>query len=1304
MPGMDELQENENQVRFVLNGELVSVENADPKQCLGDYLRKERGLKGLQMPCRQGGCGACTVLVSSPEFGSAAANAPVHRIVNSCLRPLCSVDGMVVTTIEGVGTTKKGLHPIQEQLVKSNGSQCGFCTPGMVMSMYGLLKDNPNPTPQQVENGIDGNLCRCTGYRPILDAFQTFSCKSTGSKSSGCEGRSGDCDGRGPVDIEECGSRRELCGGELTKLTCSKDGHTWIRATSLSHLYKLLRSTKCSGGVRMVRGNTTTGIYPPPKAKVLIDICRVPELSKVTVTQRQIVIGGAATITDLMVVLKDNIDLSPTFRPLLAHLQRVAHPQVRNVGSVAGNLVFCNLHGDFTSDIATTFMAAEVRLRLGMANTFGTEETVGLWEFFQMSLQGVVIIEIHLPYGTSQTQYKSYKVALRKANAHALLNAAFKFDMEKSTGVCTRPPVIVYGGVKPYPLRAYRTEAFLDGKCCYNQEVLNQAYNILSSEMVFDPALGRTGYKATLLASFFYKGMLALRPSGSIPPRLRSAVSNDERAISTGQVSFDQGDPTLYPVSKPYSKSSAALQVTGEAVYLDDVDYAGELHSTLVVATVASAQIKHIDPTRALAKKGVVSFLSAASIAADGYCNLASEEEEVFASTRVKYYGQALGLIVATSKEIADAASKLVDVTYTDQNPPILTIEDAIAADSFFSERGADFKYGSTEEAFEEADVIIEGQVSTGHQYHFHLETQRALCIPGEDNTLKVYSSTQHPSLIQYCVGVGLNKPQQKIEVVVKRVGGAYGAKIFRSTAVAMACSYAADKLQKPVRLVLDIGTNMQSVGARSPYLCKYKVGAQKDGLIKAIQLLIYNNTGAHFDFDYPAMDTLVVWMDCAYNIPNWTLVGKVAKTNLPAMTYMRGPGFVEMLFMVETAIEHTATVLNIRPDIVREMIMYVDGDRTPQNQLLPTCNVKHIFAALKKSSNYEQRMQEVEKFNINNQWVKRGIGMVPCKFVAYYELQAHTALVNVYQDGSISIHGSGVEVGQGLDIKIAQVAAMALGSLSKDDINPQDIRIFPTTTIVANNVACTGGSVTSELAAGAVLDGCKQIVKKLKVLADKLENASGEKPTWAELINTAAASFTDLQARGRFCAGPGKDGAFQYLAFGAGATEVEVDCLTGEVRVLRSDLLLDCGKSLNPAVDIGQVGQPNTLNMVQGAYVQGLGYFLHEEFLFDRDSGKLLTDGTWEYKPPSSKDIPLDLRASLLENSGNPSGVLRSKFSGEPPYGLAASALFAVRRALAAARTEFGVNGYCSLNAPATVEKVMLAAGLSTSSMFNVK
>lgn len=388
---------------------------------------------------------------------------------------------------------------------------------------------------------------------------------------------------------------------------------------------------------------------------------------------------------------------------------------------------------------------------------------------------------------------------------------------------------------------------------------------------------------------------------------------------------------------------------------------------------------------------------------------------------------------------------------------------------------------------------------------------------------------------------------------------------------------------------------------------------------------------------------------------------------------------------MLETAIEHVSSVLGLRPEVVREINMYTDGDYTLAGQHLISCNARSIFKSLQASSDYERRLEHIENFNSKNQWVKRGLSLVPVKFPAAWEGSQMLSLVNIYPDASISIHHSGCEIGQGLDVKVAQVAAMTLGSVTGTGITLENIYVHTTTSIVANNGAESGGSVTSELCARAVQIACTEIVERLKPLSKMMETANG-KPEWLDLIAAALDAGVDLQARGRIYPDSGPNGPFQYLSFGAGIAEAEVDLLTGETRFLRADLLLDCGKSLNPAVDIGQM---------QGAYVQGLGYHLSEEYEYDVETGKLTSDGTWTYKPPSSKDIPIIFNAALVPNSTNATGFLRSKFSGEPPYGLACSALFAVRQAVASARQERNVQSWCQLNSPATVEKVAIATGL---------
>ncbi|RWR80438.1 xanthine dehydrogenase/oxidase [Cinnamomum micranthum f. kanehirae] len=380
------------------------------------------------------------------------------------------------------------------------------------------------------------------------------------------------------------------------------------------------------------------------------------------------------------------------------------------------------------------------------------------------------------------------------------------------------------------------------------------------------------------------------------------------RPISSGTESYGLGDPSEYPVSLPLPKLSSpsqgleslkwptnflsTLQATGEAEYLDDLKFSS-LHAACVLSSVSNAVIEEIDPSKALEVKGVMSFLSADTISASGYCNFIRIKQQPstgmlcnWGSGEFKFHCCEAGRfrkgdkwqqgIHHTEMDIAIAAAEMVIVKYKDLTEPILTIEDAIRENSFFDTRGINFMKGNVGRSLGVADVIVEGEVHVGHQYHFHLETHRALCIPGEEGCMVVYSSTQNPSLVQQCVSVALNCPQHKITVNVKRVGGAYGAKLNRTPPVAMACAMAADMLQKPVRLVLDLPTNMQLVGGRSPYLCRYKAGAENNGRITAIEMHIFNNQGSHFDFEYPNLGNLPMFIEGVYSIENWKLKEKL--------------------------------------------------------------------------------------------------------------------------------------------------------------------------------------------------------------------------------------------------------------------------------------------------------------------------------------------------------------------------------------------------------------------------------------------
>lgn len=349
----------------------------------------------------------------------------------------------------------------------------------------------------------------------------------------------------------------------VKKLLISKAGITWIRVLSLEDLYSVLTAYRHRGTLRMVRGNTSSGVYPEYFCDVFVDISHVPVLLKTSFSNKGLCIGGGVTISDFMVLLKAHRDLSCSYGPICQHLARVASPQVRNIASVAGNLMMAHEHPDFVSDIATILMAAETKLKICSAYCNGLPEFVNIEQFFGMDMDGKVITEINIPALSSDSHFFRQKVALRRVNAHAIVTAAFKFEVDSKTDKILSSPIIAYGGIKPFPQRACQVEKKLTGKSYQDPKVLEECLELLQTGLIPDPSFGRSKYRSLLLNTFFYKAILSLWPLNFLPDRLWSAITKEIRPISSGSISFDQGDPSEYPVSQPLPKLSAQAQITG---------------------------------------------------------------------------------------------------------------------------------------------------------------------------------------------------------------------------------------------------------------------------------------------------------------------------------------------------------------------------------------------------------------------------------------------------------------------------------------------------------------------------------------------------------------------------------------------------------------------------------------------------------------------------------------------------------------------------------------------------------------------
>ncbi|XP_028395681.1 xanthine dehydrogenase-like [Dendronephthya gigantea] len=1184
-------------VRVEVNGVKYLISNTSSTTSLNEWLRSQPGLKGTKVTCQEGGCGACVVVLTKQDL---ATKKDKVMAVNSCLLPLFATDGCKITTTEGLGSSRSGYHPIQERIAQYNGSQCGFCTPGMVMSMYGLLSKNAQPTKQDIEDGFDGNLCRCTGFRPILDAMKSFAKDEN------------------PIDIED--------------------------------LYTVLDAHD-SQVIRFVVGNTGKGVYKDDSNyDVFINIADVPELNTVQVTETSLQLGAALSLNKMIAELRNNSSKSKSFEILASHIKKV--------GCWAGNLMMIHKHRDFPSDMFIIMCAVGATVVIGKVD--GSTQPYCLEDFLNVDMRNKVILRIDIPFTASDEFVRTFKIMPRHQNAHAYVNAGFKVTMD-STYIIKGIPSLMFGGVKLSPFRASSTQQYLSGKNILDSETLKGCMNALDKEIIPEstPLTASAEYRKSLALSLFYKFYLSLL-GDKASSRVISAAVPYVRPISSGQQSFGT-TPSEFPLTQPMTKTTAKLQASGEAQYTDDIPrQEDEIYGAFVTTTQKLP--------------GVLKYISAKDIPGENdFVPDIKGKEKLFCECDVEYAGQAVGMIIAMSQSLADEAAEKVKITYSDCKKPIISIQDAIEASSFFSEQIVNETFGDVDGAMASSTHIVSGEISVGTQHHFHMETHTCLCIPSEEE-MKVYASTQSTETTQISIAQVLNIPQNSVSVSCKRCGGGFGGKGSRAAANSTACALAAYIMNKPVRLRMNLKTNMEMIGKRYPYLAKYKIGAAKEGLLKGIDLTCYAACGIATTECYLPMFPIL--MDNAYYCENWKFQGVPCKTNTATSSYTRSPGRLPATFIAETMMNHLAKTLNMSQDEIREINFYKKGQTTYYHQPLLYCNMTEIWQELKKSSEVDKRRTAIESFNKENRWRKRGISLVPMRWgVEYKRGFRYTAYVAIFRkDGTMAISHGGVEIGQGIDTKVCQVAAYTLGfGLTVDKIS-----IKPATSFLNPNGSTTAASITSELCCEAIIQCCNMLKERISPVAKDMPQA-----TWAEIIHKCYEKGVDLSAKYMILPKPPQP-AFNYNIFAATCTEAEIDVLTGETEILRTDILFDCGKSMNPEIDIGQV---------EGAFrIMGLGYWLTEKAIYDPLSGLELTNGTWDYHPSSSKDIPIDFRVSLLKNAPNPLGVLGSKAAGEPPLSMSSSCLFAVQDAIYHAREETGQDkGYFPLDGPATVEATHL-------------
>ncbi|XP_012939556.1 xanthine dehydrogenase isoform X2 [Aplysia californica] len=1225
--------------------------------------------------CREAGCGCCAVTVTHSEGGNTAETFSI----NSCTCPLYAVDGWQVSTVEGIGSQQDGFHPIQERIAEYNGTQCGYCTPGFVMSMYGLLHQNPKPTQQDIEDSFDGHVCRCTGYRPILDAMKSFAADNT-TPSAKC------------IDIEDlnknlCPKTGEVCAGKSTKcggtnnvvrpLALDVADSQWFRPTSLADLGKRLVESK-GKRTRMVFGNTSTGIFKNEGPfDVYIDLHGVNELYEIKESANKVSFGGSTTLTKLKERLR-TLQNKPGFEycaKVVKHLKFLASTLVRNAGCIAGNLMIKHAHPEFPSDLFTMTTAIGASVTVYDAAKKKSHDYPMVEFLRKVDMTNKVILALVFPTLEKNVHYRSFKITPRSQNAHAYVNAALCVPINSPKG--KQRPSIVFGGISAQMDHAVKTEDFLTGKSL-TKDVIKGAAKVLADELKpasDNPLLASAQYRKNLAVNLLYKTLLELaKPTDA---KIQSGADSIERPLSSGLQTF-QEKKDEFPLKQPMPKMTAPLQASGEAIYTSDMPtFQRELFAAFVLSDVASATLDSVDTSEALSMPGVVRYVSAADIPEGGVNDYMSFPffpdmipEEIFASSKIGYAGQPIGLILAETQSLADRAASKVKVKYSNIGEAVLTIEKSLEKNLVFEKKTKELSKGDTAAALEEAEVVITGEVKGGSQNYFFLENPVALGVPSEDG-IDLYSSSQFPDHSQRMAARALNKPNNYFNVINARLGGGFGGKALFATLLSSAAAVACYVTKRPVRICLDLSSSFKMNCKRFPILAKYKAGFNKDGKLKAIEAELNVDSGWNPTFMAGEFSS---HMDQGYFVPNWKVTTRLAKTNKPTSQAVRSPGNIPAALVIESILEHAAKELKMHPVMFKELNLYEKGQTEIHGVKLDHCTIREVWQRLKQTADIDARLKAVEAFNKSNTWRKRGLTMTTVKYGMNYFPPGHYCNISVFAaDGTVSVMTSGVEMGQGLYTKVAQAVAKNM------NIPVDRVKVRPNQNNVTPNPGFSGGSSTSEMCVAAALNAASQLTERLRPIREKMPDAD-----WKTVLGTAWASSMDLSARTKCDTTKGQ----QYFTYCAGAVETEVDVLTGEFQVKRVDIMCDFGESLNPTIDIGQV---------EGAFIMGLGSYLLEDVHYDATTGQLLNDGTWEYKPPTTKDIPIDWRIHFLPDSPNPCGIQSSKAVGEPPAALGIGALLAIKSSIENLREELtGQQGFIPVDSPYTVEKIQMSTGLS--------
>ena len=744
---------------------------------------------------------------------------------------------------------------------------------------------------------------------------------------------------------------------------------------------------------------------------------------------------------------------------------------------------------------------------------------------------------------------------------------------------------------------------------------------------------------------------------------------------------------------------SAIKHVTGEAYYTDDIpEPPGTLYGAIGWSKKAHAIIKKINLDEVIKSEGVIAVVSADDIVGRNDVGAVYDGDPIFPK-KAEYFGQPLFAVAATTTELARKAVLKAKIRYKTLKP-IITIKEALKKKSFVLKERT-IKKGEALKAIESSAHRLKGNFTTGSQEHFALEGQAAFVIPQEDKDFKVFSKTQHPSETQQIIAKMLNQKSNTITVETRRLGGSFGGTETQSFIFAAICTLLAKKTKRAVKLRLDRDDDIIITGKRHDFYSEYEVGFDELGVIKGLKLKLASRCGISPDLSGAINERALLHIDNAYYLENVLVENYLCKTNTASNTAFRGFGGNQGMMAIENIIDQIATSLKKDSAEIRRRNFYQKKKKnvTHYNMKIEDNVIQEIFDQLIKSSNYKSRQLSIKKFNSENKYIKKGIALTPVKFgisFTTWHLNQAGALVHIYyDDGSVHVNTGAIEMGQGTYTKIAQLAAHALG------LPFGKIKVSATRTDKVPNTSASAASSTTDLNGAATLNAISKIKMNLATYVKrkyKIKNGEGIYENgmvkfkgkifkFNQLVKEAYLNRVSLSSSG-FYATPKihfdkknfKGRPFLYFCYSAAVTEVMLDTLTGENKILRTDILHDAGKAINPAIEMGQI---------EGGYIQGAGWLSCEEVNW-KANGQITTHSPSTYKIPAVSDMPEKFNAEIFKKGKNIENVInKSKTTGEPPLMNAMSVFFAIKNAIAS------IGNYTvkpNLNAPATPEKILMS------------